>query len=304
MEEITLGELRSAVGGILLGDFADPNTVITKVVSDNRMAGPGSVFFAIVGEKTDGHKYVEAALAAGAAGCVISRAPQEYLPGKFYLLVEDTLQAAAQAAAFYRRKFDIPVVAVTGSVGKTTTKDMIAAVLSVKYHCVKTQKNFNNYIGVPRTVFTLDRDTAHYKDMMAIRFSELVYDGKWNTPLREAMSAFAASTQQTVTGTVRVKLYKGNVVPAGVTSPYSLYMEEIATFGDSKEGTMAIRTHPNLRLENDPARGVTTANGQALNSEGMKNADVWGKRADWIDYWGKIDQLYREYAAAGEKPQS
>ncbi|MGI6236908.1 MAG: argininosuccinate synthase [Candidatus Excrementavichristensenella sp.] len=82
---------------------------------------------------------------------------------------------------------------------------------------------------------TLDRDTAHYKDMMAIRFSELVYDGKWNTPLREAMSAFAASTQQTVTGTVRVKLYKGNVVPAGVTSPYSLYMEEIATFGDSKE---------------------------------------------------------------------
>jgi hypothetical protein len=67
---------------------------------------------------------------------------------------------------------------------------------------------------------------------------------------------------------------------------------------------MAIRTHPNLRLENDPARGVTTANGQALNSEGMKNADVWGKRADWIDYWGKIDQLYREYAAAGEKPQS
>ena len=159
MEEITLGELRSAVGGILLGDFADPNTVITKVVSDNRMAGPGSVFFAIVGEKTDGHKYVEAALAAGAAGCVISRAPQEYLPGKFYLLVEDTLQAAAQAAAFYRRKFDIPVVAVTGSVGKTTTKDMIAAVLSVKYHCVKTQKNFNNYIGVPRTVFTLDRDT-------------------------------------------------------------------------------------------------------------------------------------------------
>ena len=62
------------------------------------------------------------------------------------------------------------------------------------------------------------------------------------------------------------------------------------TFGDSKEGTMAIRTHPNLRLENDPARGVTTANGQALNSEGVKNADVWGKRADWIDYWGKIDE--------------
>ena len=82
---------------------------------------------------------------------------------------------------------------------------------------------------------TLDRATAHYKDMMAIRFAELVHDGCWNTPLREVMSAFADSTQQNVTGTVRVKLYKGNVIPAGVKSPYSLYMEEIATFGDSKE---------------------------------------------------------------------
>ena len=82
---------------------------------------------------------------------------------------------------------------------------------------------------------TLDRATAHYKDQMAIRFAELVYDGCWYTPLREAMTAFCTSTQQTVTGTVRVKLYKGNVIPAGVKSPYSLYMEKIATFGDSEE---------------------------------------------------------------------
>ncbi len=82
---------------------------------------------------------------------------------------------------------------------------------------------------------TLDRATAHYKDQMAIRFAELVYDGCWYTPLREAMSAFAASTQQNVTGQVRVKLYKGNVIPAGVQSPYSLYMDKIATFGDSGE---------------------------------------------------------------------
>ena len=82
---------------------------------------------------------------------------------------------------------------------------------------------------------TLDRATAHYKDQMAIRFAELVYDGCWYTPLREAMTAFCTSTQQTVTGTVRVKLYKGNIIPAGVKSPYSLYMEKIATFGDSEE---------------------------------------------------------------------
>ena len=61
------------------------------------------------------------------------------------------------------------------------------------------------------------------------------------------------------------------------------------TFGDSKEGTMAIRTHPNLRLQNDPKRGVTTANGQAVTSTGVRGKAVWGKRADWIDYWGTID---------------
>ena len=79
---------------------------------------------------------------------------------------------------------------------------------------------------------TLDRATMHYKEGLAIRYAELVYDGCWFTPLREAMDAFVDSTQQTVTGTVRLKLYKGSVTPAGVKSPYSLYSEEFATFGE------------------------------------------------------------------------
>lgn len=79
---------------------------------------------------------------------------------------------------------------------------------------------------------TLDRATAHYKEALAIRFAELVYDGCWFTPLREALSAFADSTQRTVTGTVRVKLYKGNCTAASVKSPYSLYNEAFATFGE------------------------------------------------------------------------
>ena len=82
---------------------------------------------------------------------------------------------------------------------------------------------------------TVDRDTAHYKDQMAPKFAELVYNGLWYTPLREAMSAFVDVTQQYVTGTAKLKLYKGNCIGAGVTSPYSLYMEDIATFGDSGE---------------------------------------------------------------------
>jgi len=80
----------------------------------------------------------------------------------------------------------------------------------------------------------LDRDTLHYKQNVANRFAELVYFGQWYTPLREALSAFVDSTQQTVTGDVKLKLYKGNIIDAGVTSPYSLYDEEIATFDEDE----------------------------------------------------------------------
>ena len=80
----------------------------------------------------------------------------------------------------------------------------------------------------------LDRDTQHYKANVANRFAELVYYGQWYTPLREALSAFVDSTQETVTGEVKLKLYKGNIIDAGVTSPYSLYDEEIATFDEDE----------------------------------------------------------------------
>lgn len=80
----------------------------------------------------------------------------------------------------------------------------------------------------------LDKDTQHYKMNLANEFAELVYDGKWFTPLREAMSAFVDSTQEYVTGDVKLKLYKGNIIDAGVTSPYSLYDEEIATFDEDE----------------------------------------------------------------------
>ena len=78
----------------------------------------------------------------------------------------------------------------------------------------------------------LDKETAHYKQQVAIKFADLVYNGQWFTPLREALSAFVDCTQQNVTGDVKLKLYKGNIINAGVTSPYSLYDEDIATFAE------------------------------------------------------------------------
>ncbi len=80
---------------------------------------------------------------------------------------------------------------------------------------------------------TLDRDTAHQKEQLAVRFSELVYNGQWFTPLRGALSAFVTETQKYVTGEVKLKLYKGNITLAGITSPHSLYSEDLASFGES-----------------------------------------------------------------------
>jgi argininosuccinate synthase len=79
----------------------------------------------------------------------------------------------------------------------------------------------------------LDKMTMHEKQRLSITFAELVYNGQWFTPLREALSAFVDKTQEHVTGTVKLKLYKGNIIRAGMTSPYSLYSEEFATFGES-----------------------------------------------------------------------
>lgn len=94
---------------------------------------------------------------------------------------------------------------------------------TILYHTHKTLESL-----------TLDRDTIQYKETIAIKFAELVYTGKWFTPLRQALSTFVTATQATVTGDVKVKLYKGNIISAGVTSPYSLYSEEYATFGEDQ----------------------------------------------------------------------
>ena len=82
-------------------------------------------------------------------------------------------------------------------------------------------------------MITVDKDTLHVKQKLSVDFADLIYNGKWFSPLREALSAFVAKTQEYVTGTVKLKLYKGNIIPAGMTSPYTLYSEQLATFDES-----------------------------------------------------------------------
>ena len=113
---------------------------------------------------------------------------------------------------------------------------------------------------------TLDKETAHYKNQVALKFGELVYNGQWYTPLRKALSAFVDSTQETVTGDVKLKLYKGNIIDAGVTSPYSLYDEEIATFDEDEVYNQAdsVRLHQSVWL----------ANQGSGDEEGQKSAAI------------------------------
>ena len=158
MEPITLRQLLEAVDGTLLGEFSDLDATFTAVDTDSRNIRPGSLFIPLQGERFDGHAFLPAALSAGAAGCLTARTRDSYEPGKFYVKVRSTQRALRDLARWYKKQFDIPFVCITGSVGKTTTKDMVAAVLGEKFRVLKTEGNFNNNIGLPLTLLRLDRE--------------------------------------------------------------------------------------------------------------------------------------------------
>lgn len=129
--------------------------IIASVSTDTRTIKDGALFFALRGENSDGHRYVKTAIEAGAVCCVVNE--DFVIPdGLPCIKVKDTSEALLDFACAYRREFNIPVIAVTGSVGKTSTRGMLASVLSQKYKTLATEGNFNNEIGVPHTLFRLD----------------------------------------------------------------------------------------------------------------------------------------------------
>lgn len=156
METIILRELIQAVDGTLLGEFANLDAPILRVDTDSRKIHSDSLFIPLVGDRFDGHTYINVALDGGAVGCITAVEQTSYRPNKFYVKVENTEKALGDLAAWYKTRFAVPYVSVTGSVGKTTTKDMIAAVLSTKYKVLKTEGNLNNNIGLPLTILRMD----------------------------------------------------------------------------------------------------------------------------------------------------
>ena len=154
MERIlTLKQIAEACCGDL--EHGDGDFAVSEIFTDSRKICEGSLFIALRGEKFDGHDFVESSFGKGAAACIVDK---EFCNTKAntVIVVEDTYKALRDIAAYYRNRFEIPSVAITGSVGKTSTKDMVSCVLANQYNVLKTEGNFNNEIGLPLTAFRLD----------------------------------------------------------------------------------------------------------------------------------------------------
>lgn len=158
MEPISIKEILTATEGVLLK--GKPETIICGVSTDSRKCMSDELFIPLKGERFDAHDFIPQALENGAKAVLVQRWDGEFSHGVQVIQVKDTLKALQGLAGYYRRKFHISVVAVTGSTGKTTAKDMIHKVLSLRYNVLKTEGNLNNEIGLPLTLLRLNK---HHK---------------------------------------------------------------------------------------------------------------------------------------------
>ena len=153
MKNMTLANIAKAVNGSLHNAEQHVGEEAAGVVLDSRKVEAGYVFIATKGERVDGHTFIDAVFEKGALGVICEKAPEN--PKGAYIVVEDSFQALKDVAAFYRKQLNIKVVGITGSVGKTSTKEFIAATLATHYQVLKTEGNFNNEIGLPLTVLRI-----------------------------------------------------------------------------------------------------------------------------------------------------
>lgn len=152
MKNMTLAKIADCLQSTLWNANGRERFEITGAVLDSRKVEAGYAFFATRGEKVDGHSFIPQVVQKGASLVICEEVPEADIP---YILVKDSFEALKAVAAFYREQLTIPVVGITGSVGKTSTKEMIAAVLGAKYKVLKTQGNFNNEVGLPLTILNI-----------------------------------------------------------------------------------------------------------------------------------------------------
>ena len=171
MEKITVQDIVIATGGELIS--GNKETVINSVSIDSREIFENTLFVALKGEKSDGHDYILKAFEKGAVAAISEK---KITSSNAVVLVENSSKALGDIAKFYKRKFNIKTVAVTGSVGKTTTKDMLSAVMNMQYNTLKTEGNFNNELGLPLTILRLKKThEAAVLEMGMSEFGEIDY---------------------------------------------------------------------------------------------------------------------------------
>lgn len=153
MRNLTLQNIASACGGLYMGDDWYRHMEIKGAVTDSRQVEEGYLYIPIKGERVDGHDFIPSAFEKGA----LATLSEHFLPncGHPYIWVRSSQEALRDLARYYRTQLEIPVIGITGSVGKTSTKEMIASVLSVRYRVLKTAGNFNNEIGLPLTILRI-----------------------------------------------------------------------------------------------------------------------------------------------------
>lgn len=158
MECLTIKELVLATDGKLI--VGNENDCVDDVVIDSRIANENNVFVAIIGESLDGHNYMQAAYEKGCKTFIKNQSNSIKLDSSDINLIEvkDTEIALGQIGKYYKEKFDIPYIGITGSVGKTTTRDMVYGAVSSKFNTLKNQRNLNNQLGVPLTLFALNKN--------------------------------------------------------------------------------------------------------------------------------------------------
>lgn len=152
MKNLTLKNIAAACGGTYIGSEELLNREVSSITTDSRTVEQDSLFVAIKGKRADGHKFIPQVMASGALAVLSEQKLDSGIP---HILVSSSLEAVKAIAEFYLKQLQIPVIGINGSVGKTSTKEMIASVLSQKYNTLKTLGNFNNELGLPLTVFRL-----------------------------------------------------------------------------------------------------------------------------------------------------
>jgi len=271
LKGITPRVIARVCGGVFVGDEAAMDREISFVTRDSREAGPDCLFAAIPGERADGHDFLEKSREKGALCALCQRTPAKTaLP---YVLVKNTQTALGALASYYRGLFSIPVVGVTGSVGKTSAKEMIAAVLGQRFRVLKTRGNYNNELGVPLTLLSLrEAHSAAVVEMGISAFGEM-----------ERLTAMVRPDIAVITNVGHAHLEKlGDL--SGVARAKTAITDSMAA-----DGLLAVNgDSPHLREYRAPVRRVTYGLApdndlraeeiRALGLEGMEFTIVSGMR--------------------------